>query len=254
MPWFTTLFGRDSIITAFQTLAFRPQIAVETLDVLASLQATEVDDWRDAEPGKILHEIRVGETAKAGELPHSPYYGSIDSTPLWLVLLGATYDWTGDRALVDRLWPNALAALRWIDEWGDRDGDGFVEYERRSPRGLLNQGWKDSGDAIRDRNGRESTRPDCPCRGPGLCLRREEPDGGAGPNARRDRSRRPAHARGDPPPGPLRGGVLGRGSALLRDGSRWQEAAGRRDRIERGPLPVERNRLAGRGLATSPTG
>jgi glycogen debranching enzyme len=159
VPWFATLFGRDSIITAFQTLAFRPQIAVETLEVLASLQATEVDEWRDAEPGKILHELRFGETARAGELPHSPYYGSIDSTPLWLVLLGATYDWTGDVALVDRLWPNALAALRWIDEWGDRDGDGFVEYERRSPRGLLNQGWKDSGDAIRDRNGQEARAP-----------------------------------------------------------------------------------------------
>ncbi len=159
VPWFTTLFGRDCIITALQTLAFRPQIAVEALDVLASLQATEVDGWRDAEPGKILHELRVGETARAGELPHSPYYGSVDSTPLWLVLLGATYEWTGDRELVDRLWPNALAALRWIDEWGDRDGDGFVEYERRSPRGLLNQGWKDSGDAIRDRNGRELHAP-----------------------------------------------------------------------------------------------
>ncbi len=159
VPWFTTLFGRDSIITALQTLAFRPQLAVETLEVLASLQATEVDDWRDAEPGKILHELRVGETAQAGELPHSPYYGSIDSTPLWLVLLGATYEWTGDRALVDRLWPNAVAALRWIDEWGDRDGDGFVEYERRSARGLLNQGWKDSGDAIRDRTGREAKAP-----------------------------------------------------------------------------------------------
>jgi glycogen debranching enzyme len=159
IPWFATLFGRDSLLTAMQSLAFRPQLAVETLEVLAALQATEVDDFRDAEPGKILHELRVGETARAGELPHSPYYGSVDSTPLWLVLLGATYDWTGDRALVDRLWPNALAALRWIDEWGDRDGDGFVEYERRSPRGLLNQGWKDSGDAIRDRTGRESKAP-----------------------------------------------------------------------------------------------
>jgi glycogen debranching enzyme len=159
VPWFTTLFGRDSIIAAIQTLAFRPQIAVETLDVLASLQATEVDDWRDAEPGKILHELRTGETARAGELPHSPYYGSVDSTPLWLILLGETFDWTGDRGLVDRLWPNALAALRWIDEYGDRDGDGFVEYERRSRRGLLNQGWKDSGDAIRDRSGIECRPP-----------------------------------------------------------------------------------------------
>ncbi|HXG40098.1 MAG TPA: glycogen debranching N-terminal domain-containing protein [Candidatus Limnocylindrales bacterium] len=159
VPWFATLFGRDSIIAALQLLAFRPQLAIETLEVLAARQATEVDDWRDAEPGKILHELRTGEIALAGELPHTPYYGSVDSTPLWLILLGRTFDWTGDRGLVERLWPNALAALRWIDEWGDRDGDGFVEYERRSPRGLRNQGWKDSPDAIRDRLGRLSRPP-----------------------------------------------------------------------------------------------
>ena len=159
VPWFTTLFGRDSLITAFQSLAFRPQLAVETLEVLAAYQATEDDPWRDAEPGKILHELRTGEMARSGELPHTPYYGSVDSTPLWLVLLGATFDWTGDRALVDRLWPNALAALAWIEQYGDKDGDGLIEYERRSERGLLNQGWKDSGDAIRDRTGRECAPP-----------------------------------------------------------------------------------------------
>jgi glycogen debranching enzyme len=159
VPWFTTLFGRDAIISAFQSLAVRPQLAVETLEVLAAYQATELDDWRDAEPGKILHELRSGEMAGTGELPHTPYYGSVDATPLWLILLGATYDWTGDRALVDRLWPNAVAALRWIDEYGDLDGDGFVEYARRSERGLLNQGWKDSSDAIRDRDGRERRGP-----------------------------------------------------------------------------------------------
>jgi glycogen debranching enzyme len=153
VPWFATLFGRDALIASFQSLAFRPQIAMETLEVLAAYQATEVDDWRDAEPGKILHELRTGEMAGAGELPHTPYYGSIDSTPLWLILFAATFDWTGDRAFVDRLWPNALKALEWIDRYGDRDGDGFVEYERRSPRGLVNQGWKDSGDCIRDRSG-----------------------------------------------------------------------------------------------------
>ncbi|HEX5823431.1 MAG TPA: glycogen debranching N-terminal domain-containing protein [Candidatus Limnocylindrales bacterium] len=159
VPWFATLFGRDALIASFQALAFRPQIAVETLSVLAAYQATEDDPWRDAEPGKILHELRSGEMAGAGELPHTPYYGSVDSTPLWLILFGATYDWTGDRAFVDRLWPNALAALEWIDRYGDHSGDGFVEYERRSERGLLNQGWKDSSDAIRDRAGRGPTMP-----------------------------------------------------------------------------------------------
>ncbi len=152
VPWYATLFGRDAIITALQTLAFEPRLAVEALEVLAARQATVVDDWRDAEPGKILHELRTGEMARAGELPHTPYYGSVDATPLWLVLLGATYDWTGDLGMVDRLWPNALAALRWIDEFGTRE-NGFVAYEGRSPQGLNNQGWKDSGDSIRDRNG-----------------------------------------------------------------------------------------------------
>jgi glycogen debranching enzyme len=159
VPWFTTLFGRDSLITAFQMLAFRPQLAAETLEVLAARQATEVDDERDAEPGKILHELRTGEMAATHELPYRPYFGSVDATPLWLILLGATYDWTGDRALIDRLWPNAMAALEWIDKWGDVDGDSFVEYRRRTEQGLLNQGWKDSHDAIRDRTGRQAVPP-----------------------------------------------------------------------------------------------
>jgi glycogen debranching enzyme len=159
IPWFATLFGRDSIIASLQALAVRPQLAVETLEVLASLQADAEDPERDAEPGKIPHELRTGEMARSGELPHRPYYGTIDATPLWLILLGATFDWTGDRALVDRLWPNALRALEWIDRWGDRDGDGFVEYERRTTGGLLNQGWKDSHDAIRDRHGHLAVTP-----------------------------------------------------------------------------------------------
>src|SRR5207249_835491 len=142
IPWFTTLFGRDSIITALQVLPFMPDVARQTLRVLADWQATEDDPERDMEPGKILHELRTGEMARTGELPHRPYYGSVDATPLWLVLLGATFDWTGDRALVDRFWPNALAALRWIDEYGTGP-DGFVTYERRTPQGLVNQGWKD---------------------------------------------------------------------------------------------------------------
>ena len=159
VPWFTTLFGRDSIITSLQVLPFMPDVARETLRVLADWQATEDDPDRDMEPGKILHELRVGELARTGELPHRPYYGSIDATPLWLILLDETYRWTGDLDMVRSLWPNALAALEWIDRYGDRDGDGFVEYERRTPAGLLNQGWKDSGDAIRHLNGSLAVAP-----------------------------------------------------------------------------------------------
>jgi glycogen debranching enzyme len=158
VPWYTTLFGRDAVLTAYESLAFRPALAAEALAVLAARQATEIDDSRDMQPGKILHELRTGEMARTGELPHRPYYGSVDATPLWLILLGATFDWTGDRELVDRFWPNALAALRWIDEYGTGP-DGFVTYERRTPQGLVNQGWKDSGDSIRDREGRTVDAP-----------------------------------------------------------------------------------------------
>jgi glycogen debranching enzyme len=159
IPWFATLFGRDSLIAALETVAFIPTLAVATLGVLARLQATTDDPWHDAEPGKIIHELRTGEMARAGETPHDAYYGSVDSTPLWLILLGETHAWTGDDAMLDRLWPNALAALHWIEASGDLDGDGFVEYQRRSRLGLLNQGWKDSGDSIRHTDGRPAEGP-----------------------------------------------------------------------------------------------
>ncbi len=148
VPWFSALFGRDSLITAYQALGVMPDVAWGTLRGLAGLQGTKDDDWREEEPGKILHEVRVGELARAGEIPHTPYYGTVDATPLWLILLGAAYRWTGDLDAVRELWPAALECLRWIDEHGDLDGDGFVEYRRRSPRGLENQGWKDSWDAV----------------------------------------------------------------------------------------------------------
>jgi glycogen debranching enzyme len=153
------LFGRDSIITSLQLLSVRPQVASDTLSILARLQATSQDDWRDAEPGKILHELRTGEMALADEIPHTPYYGSVDSTPLFLVLLAEYERWTADLPFVDRLWPAALAALDWIDRFGDADGDGFVEYRRRSGQGLINQGWKDSADAIRWADGRLAEGP-----------------------------------------------------------------------------------------------
>jgi glycogen debranching enzyme len=148
VPWYSALFGRDALITAYQALAVNTDLAWSTLRGLAALQGKKDDEWKEEEPGKILHEARVGELARAGTIPHTPYYGAVDSTPLWLSVLHGAYRWTGDLEAVRELWPNVLAALDWIDEHGDLDGDGYVEYRRRSERGLDNQGWKDSGDAI----------------------------------------------------------------------------------------------------------
>ena len=148
VPWYSALFGRDALITAYQALAVNTDLAWSTLRGLAALQGKKDDEWKEEEPGKILHEARVGELARAGTIPHTPYYGAVDSTPLWLSVLHGAYRWTGDLEAVRELWPNVLAALEWIDEHGDLDGDGYVEYRRRSEKGLDNQGWKDSGDAI----------------------------------------------------------------------------------------------------------
>lgn len=151
VPWFATLFGRDAILTALYLLPVLPDFARSTLEVLARRQATVRDDWRDAEPGKILHELRTGEMARVEVLPFTRYFGSVDATPLFLMLLAETHAWTGDDAFVDRLWPNVLAALDWLR--GPAQIRGFVRYERRSERGLRNQGWKDSHDSVRDRTG-----------------------------------------------------------------------------------------------------
>jgi glycogen debranching enzyme len=148
VPWFSALFGRDSLLTAYECLGVNPALAWGVLRGLAARQGTREDEWREEEPGKILHELRVGELAGAGEIPHTPYFGSVDATPLWLVVLTYAYSWTGDLEAVRALWPNALAALEWIDRYGDLDGDGYVEYRRRSARGLDNQGWKDSWNAL----------------------------------------------------------------------------------------------------------
>lgn len=157
VPWFATLFGRDAILTALFLLPVRPELARTTLEVLARRQAIVRDDWRDAEPGKILHELRTGEMARTAELPFTPYYGSVDATPLWLLLLSEAHAWTGDDALVDGLWTNVMAALAWLR--GPAIRDGFVRYECRSARGLRNQGWKDSHDSIRDRFGAMASSP-----------------------------------------------------------------------------------------------
>lgn len=159
IPWFATMFGRDSIIAAYQSLLLNPRLACETLRVLARYQGKESNDWLDEDPGKIPHEYRSGEMTRAGEMPFSPYYGSVDATPLFLILLSETFNWTGDEALVKELLPNAHAALDWIENYGDLDGDGFIEYKRRSPKGLTNQGWKDSWDANIHRDGSVANPP-----------------------------------------------------------------------------------------------
>ena len=159
MPWFMTVFGRDTAITSLQTLLLGPELAIGALDALAELQALDEDPAIDAEPGKIVHEVRGG---RAAETWFARYYGSIDSTPLFLILLSETWRWTDDDTIPQRLREPALRALEWIDRYGDADGDGFVEYRRRAENGLLNQSWKDSGDSQRFHDGRQADSPIAP--------------------------------------------------------------------------------------------
>jgi glycogen debranching enzyme len=155
LPWFMTMFGRDSILTSLQALPFTPDLAATTLRALAQYQGTRVDDFREEEPGRILHEMRFGEMTAFEERPHSPYFGAADATPLFVVLLDEYERWTGDTRLVRELEPAArAAALAWIDEYGDRQGNGYVSYERKNVEtGLENQCWKDSWDSIAYRDG-----------------------------------------------------------------------------------------------------
>ena len=159
VPWFVTLFGRDSLIAALEALAYDPDVAAQTLRVLASYQGDDVDDWRDEEPGKILHELRLGEMAHRHEVPQTPYYGSIDATLLFLILVGRHAAWTGDLKLFNELRGPIDKALSWMARYGDHNGDGYVEYRSASIYGLVNQGWKDSGDAIVNDDGSLATPP-----------------------------------------------------------------------------------------------
>ncbi|MGH9511834.1 MAG: amylo-alpha-1,6-glucosidase [Terriglobales bacterium] len=153
LPWYAALFGRDSIIASLQTLAFRPDIAQQTLRLLAKYQGREVNDWRDEEPGKIMHELRVGELAHLNEIPQTPYYGSVDVTPLYLILMARYANWTGDLSLFRELKTSVDHAFDWITRYGDKTGDGYLQYDTKSKQGLGNQGWKDSGDAIVNADG-----------------------------------------------------------------------------------------------------
>jgi glycogen debranching enzyme len=163
LPWFMALFGRDSLITAYQALPFQPHLARTTLEALTAWQARDFDDFRDAEPGKILHELRLGELTVLGERPHSPYYGTHDATPLYLILLDEYERWAGDHDFVRTLKPAAMKALEWIERRGDRDGDGYLEYQTRSKEGLANQCWKDSWNSILFHDGTVAKGPIATC-------------------------------------------------------------------------------------------
>jgi glycogen debranching enzyme len=171
LPWYATLFGRDSLITAIEMLAFDTHIAEETLRLLAHMIGRRDDATRDEEPGKIVHELRLGEVARLGLTPFSRYYGSVDATPLFLCLLAEHTDWTGDLSLFEELRSEVLAGLEWIDRFGDLDGDGLLEYRRRAPAGLRNQGWKDSDEGVVDAHGEPLPDPVAVLEAQGYALR-----------------------------------------------------------------------------------
>jgi len=171
IPWFSTLFGRDSLIVAYQTLIIDPFIAKGTLKTLANFQGTEVNKYKEEEPGKILHEIRFGELAFFKKIPHTPYFGTVDATPLFLILACEYFFHTQDKDFINSIMPNILLALKWIDEYGDKDKDGYLEYQKATEQGLDNQGWKDSGDSVKFRDGRLALAPIAICEVQGYVYR-----------------------------------------------------------------------------------
>ena len=256
LPWFMTMFGRDSILTSLQALPFTSELAATTLRALGDWQGLSVNDFRDEDPGRILHEMRYGELTAFEERPHSPYYGSADATPLFVVLLDEYERWTGDRALVRELEVESRAALNWIDEYADLQGNGYLSYERRNKKtGLENQCWKDSWDSISFRDGRIPGFPRATCELQGYAYDAKRRGARL---ARLDlEGRRPggaARAGSGRPQAPLQPGLLGRGRRVLRARARPRGPAGGRAHLEQRPSPLERHRrqVQGEGRRRAP--
>jgi len=232
LPWFMTMFGRDSIFTSLQALPFTPELAATTLRALGDWQGTRVDDFRDEDPGRIPHEMRYGEMTAFEERPHSPYYGAADSTALYVVLLDEYERWTGDTRLVHELEREARAALNWIDEYADLMGNGYVWYQRRNEEtGLENQCWKDSWDSISYRDGRLPGFPRATCEIQGYAY-----------DAKVRGARRQARTAGGRPQATVQPRLLGRGRRVLRARARHGGQSGRLADVEQRPPALERHR------------
>ena len=254
LPWFMTMFGRDSVFTSLQALPFNSELAATTLRELGMRQGTRVDDFRDEDPGRILHEMRYGEMTAFEERPHSPYYGNADATPLFVVLLDEYERWTGDTKLVRELEYEARAALNWIDEYADLRGDGYLWYQRRNEKtGLENQCWKDSWDSISSRDGTIPGFPRATCELQGYAydakmraarLARTFWKDPAFADAPREAGRRPEAA--------LQPRLLGRRRRILRARARRERRPGRRARVEQRPPAVERHRRQVEGEGRRP--
>ena len=250
-PWFMTLFGRDSLITSWMTMLVDPDLALGTLQTLARFQGEKVDPRTEEEPGRILHEMRFGETASLALGGGRIYYGTVDATPLFVMLVGELSRWGNRREEVDALLPAADRALDWIFEYGDKDGDGYVEYQRTTDHGLQNQGWKDSWDSMRFADGTLAAHADRAVRSAGLRVRRARRAFALRDRSRRSRSRDQAARAGHRAEAPLQRGLLGRDRRrrLLRARPRPRQAQDRRPRLQHGPLPLDGHRRRGEGAA-----
>ena len=250
-PWFMTLFGRDSLLTSWMTMLVDPDLALGTLQTLARFQGKEVDARTEEEPGRILHEMRFGETASLALGGGRVYYGTVDATPLFVMLVGELSRWGSRREEVDALLPAADAALRWITEFGDRDGDGYVEYQRTTDHGLQNQGWKDSWDSMRFADGSLAATPIALCEVQGYVYAALIARGHCATEAGDHELAASLTARAAELKRRFNEDfwVDTRRRRLLRARARPRQEADRRRRIEHGPLPLDRHRRRGEGAA-----